>query len=194
MENGSSFSDMNFLQDFNFSDNTLTATNGIWEDTSAASQLPITQGNWNAYEELPVASADLNETFINTNCTESVINPALITVQEADENSNDNHSNNNHRLIGKSDTNNQNIHSKHGHSYKTRSASRAENAVQSNQSEDSDKSHMRISAQGENLGEGQREVYCLCRKPDDHRIMIQCDKCREWYIILFIVYRGVMSL
>ncbi|CAG8574751.1 8449_t:CDS:2 [Paraglomus brasilianum] len=142
MENGSSFSDMNFLQDFNFSDNTLTATTGIWEDTSAASQLPITQGNWNAYEELPVASADLNETFINTNCTESVINPALIT---------------------------------------TRSASRAENAVQSNQSEDSDKSHMRISAQGENLGEGQREVYCLCRKPDDHRIMIQCDKCREWY-------------
>ncbi|CAG8442770.1 6543_t:CDS:10 [Ambispora leptoticha] len=27
------------------------------------------------------------------------------------------------------------------------------------------------------------KVYCICRKPDDHRVMIQCDSCKEWFHI-----------
>ena len=28
---------------------------------------------------------------------------------------------------------------------------------------------------------GETAVYCICRKPHDHRLMIQCDGCLEWY-------------
>lgn len=26
-----------------------------------------------------------------------------------------------------------------------------------------------------------RDLHCLCRKPDDGKLMIQCDYCDEWY-------------
>ncbi|KAG9290957.1 hypothetical protein G9A89_011107 [Geosiphon pyriformis] len=29
----------------------------------------------------------------------------------------------------------------------------------------------------------EEKVYCICRKPDDHRVMIQCDICKEWFHI-----------
>ncbi len=25
------------------------------------------------------------------------------------------------------------------------------------------------------------KVFCLCREPDDGRVMVQCDRCQEWY-------------
>ena len=35
----------------------------------------------------------------------------------------------------------------------------------------------------ESLKEKERELYCLCRFPDDGLPMIGCDKCTEWYHI-----------
>ena len=35
--------------------------------------------------------------------------------------------------------------------------------------------------QSEVVASAPGKVYCLCRKPDDGTLMIQCDKCDHWY-------------
>jgi hypothetical protein len=27
------------------------------------------------------------------------------------------------------------------------------------------------------------QVYCICRQPDKGELMIQCDHCKEWYLL-----------
>ncbi|KAK4157026.1 Set1 complex component spp1 [Chaetomidium leptoderma] len=37
------------------------------------------------------------------------------------------------------------------------------------------------TADGGNSSESDNGPYCLCRGPDDHRFMIACDRCEDWY-------------
>lgn len=34
-----------------------------------------------------------------------------------------------------------------------------------------------------------RKVYCICRTPDDGNTMVQCDVCKEWYVIYIYIIR-----
>ena len=39
-------------------------------------------------------------------------------------------------------------------------------------------------------GEGRDLVFCTCRKPDDHTLMVQCNYCDEWYGVVHSSFVG----
>ncbi|KAK4042516.1 Set1 complex component spp1 [Parachaetomium inaequale] len=41
--------------------------------------------------------------------------------------------------------------------------------------------HAGDAADGGNSSESDNGPYCLCRGPDDHRFMIACDRCEDWF-------------
>ena len=37
-----------------------------------------------------------------------------------------------------------------------------------------------------------RQVYCVCRHHDDGRLMISCDVCTEWHVLVFIYKKLIL--
>ncbi|CAG8437156.1 10661_t:CDS:10 [Ambispora gerdemannii] len=86
------------------------------------------------------------------------------------------------------------LNSKSGHQYGTRFANKrttffsphTQQPLYQHQLNDEVSSQLKIDATSPKRKTAQKKdekVYCICRKPDDHRVMIQCDSCKEWFHI-----------